>query len=69
MEVVYFTLLELHWGWYVFGFESLGAFTVKKCLVLKTRAMLPKEWKKLRILTHISIVEVYVLLSKSAIHF
>lgn len=71
MEIVYLTLLELHWGWCVFGFESLSAFTVKKCLVLKTRDMLPKEWKKLRILTHISIVEdkVYVLLSNSAIYF
>lgn len=51
----------------MFGFESLDTFTVKKCLVLKTRDMLPKERKKL--LTHISVVEVYVLLSKSAIHF
>lgn len=52
----------------MFGFESLDTFTVKKCLVLKTRDMLPKEQKKL--LTHISVVvEVYVLLSKSAIHF
>lgn len=42
------------------GFESLDTFTVKSCLVLKARDMLPKEGKKLRILTHISIVEVKV---------
>lgn len=41
----------------VFGFVGLETFTVSKDLALKTKNIWPKQWKKLRILTLISMVE------------